>query len=67
MARRVGPRYSRIGELEALKALCDAERWAIIEALVHRILAVQAEADEAQLLAMVAYVEALLLERRRPH
>jgi hypothetical protein len=68
MANRAGPGQGRIEEVEALLALCDRERWAIIEALVRRIVAVQASADEAQLLAMIAYVEALLLgETRPPH
>jgi hypothetical protein len=56
----VGP-TSRFDEVVALLALSDRDRWAIIEALVHRILVLQEDADEAQLLAMVAYVEALLL------
>jgi len=66
MARRLGRTNGRLDDIEALLALCDRDRWAIIEALVRRILAVQEQVDEAELLAMVAYVEALLLADAAP-
>lgn len=63
----MGP-TSRVDDVGALLALCDRERWTIIEALVHRILALQEDADETRLLAIVAYVEALLLaDAQAPH
>lgn len=68
MALRGGRKSSLIHEVEALVVLCDRERWSIIEALVRRILEVQETAGEAELLAMIAYVEALLVaDARRPH
>lgn len=57
-------------EIEALLAIgrTGLDNCRVMLALVRRILAIQQDADEEQLLGMVAYVEALLRgEERRPH